>query len=58
MTDGFSCPRCDSPSVALPDERLDEAHVVCRRCGALIGTLRQYRHTLERRFEGYMHSGC
>jgi hypothetical protein len=57
--DGFACPRCDSPSVALPDCRQEDAHVVCRHCGALIGTLSQYRRNIERHIEtGYTHSGC
>ena len=61
MNDGFSCTRCDSPSVAFPTERRDEAHVVCRNCGALIGTLSQFRRKIEPRHRAdtaHIVSGC
>ena len=61
MNDGFSCTRCDSPSVAFPAEREDEAHVVCRNCGALVGTLSQFRRKIEHPHRANAHhvvSGC
>ena len=60
MADGFSCHRCESPSVAFPQQTQDDAHVVCRHCGALIGTLSQYRRNIERQYRSRSEyvSGC
>jgi hypothetical protein len=43
----FACPRCDSPSVAYPDE--GEDRVICAGCGAFLGTRSQFRGLIERR---------
>ena len=42
----FACPRCDSPSVAYPDEG---DRVVCAGCGAFLATRTQFRQLIEPR---------
>jgi len=44
----FSCSRCRSQSVSYPTLLTDEGHVTCRNCGALLGTLSQFRRFAER----------
>lgn len=61
MMDGFSCTRCDGASIEFPSDPKDDAHVVCRSCGALIGTLGQFRRNIERQYRpnaSQVHSGC
>jgi len=45
----FSCTRCRSQSVSYPTLLTDDGHVTCRNCGALLGTLAQFRRIAERR---------
>ena len=48
MMDGFVCPNCCSPSVVYPDSVDDEeAHVFCRGCGMIVGTLAQFRLAMQ-----------
>jgi ribosomal protein S27E len=42
----FACPRCDSPSVAYPEEG---DRVVCAGCGAFLATRTQFRRFIEPR---------
>lgn len=46
MRSEFYCQRCDGQSIVLPDDFIDEAHITCRNCGALQGTLRDLRHVV------------
>jgi hypothetical protein len=49
MKDEFLCPNCCSPSVVYPDSVDDEqAHVLCRGCGMVMGTLAQFRRATQR----------
>jgi transcription elongation factor Elf1 len=48
MTTEFSCSKCRSQSVSYPTLLTDEGHVTCRNCGALLGTLAQFRRIAER----------
>jgi hypothetical protein len=48
MGSEFACPRCDSPSIAYPDEG-EEDRVVCAGCGAFLATRTQFRRLIERR---------
>jgi hypothetical protein len=47
-TNEFSCSRCRSQSVSYPTLLTDDGHVTCRNCGALLGTLAQFRQIAER----------
>ena len=49
LAEEFSCPKCSSPSVVYPPTRKDDAFVTCRGCGAVIGTLAQFRRFVSRR---------
>jgi len=44
----FSCSRCRSQSVSYPTLLTDDGHITCRNCGALLGTLAQFRRIAER----------
>jgi hypothetical protein len=44
----FSCSRCRSQSVSYPTLLTDDGHVTCRNCGALLGTLAQFRRIAAR----------
>jgi transcription initiation factor TFIIIB Brf1 subunit/transcription initiation factor TFIIB len=49
MKDEFVCPNCRSPSVVYPDSVDDEqAHILCRGCGMIMGTLAQFRRAVQR----------
>jgi hypothetical protein len=49
MKDEFACRNCRSPSVVYPDSVDDErAHVLCRGCGMIVGTLAQFRRAVQR----------
>jgi hypothetical protein len=49
MMDGFVCPNCCSPSLVYLDSVDDEeAHVFCRCCGMIVGTLAQFRLAVQR----------
>jgi hypothetical protein len=49
MKDEFVCPNCCSPSVVYPDSVDDEeAHVLCRGCGMIVGTSAQFRLAVQR----------
>jgi hypothetical protein len=49
MKDEFVCSNCCSPSVVYPDSVDDEnAHVLCRGCGKIVGTLAQFRLAVQR----------
>ena len=48
MSDEFACPSCGSQSVVYPHAAEDDAGVVCRTCGAYLGTLAQFRRLVER----------
>jgi hypothetical protein len=48
MVSEFAYPRCDSPSIAYPDEG-QEDRVVCAGCGAFLATRSQSRRLIERR---------
>jgi hypothetical protein len=49
MKDEFVCPNCCSPSVVYPDSVDDEeAHVLCRGCGMIVGTVAQFRLAVQR----------
>jgi transcription elongation factor Elf1 len=47
MGSEFACPRCESPSVAYPDQG-EEGGVVCAGCGAFLATRSQFRRIIER----------
>jgi transcription elongation factor Elf1 len=49
MSDEFTCPSCGRQSVVYPRAAEDDAAgVVCRTCGAFLGTLAQFRRLVER----------
>jgi hypothetical protein len=48
MGSEFACARCDSPSIAYPDEG-EEDRIVCAGCGAFLATRTQFRRLIERR---------
>jgi|HubBroStandDraft_6_1064221.scaffolds.fasta_scaffold1774840_1 hypothetical protein len=49
MKDELVCLNCGSPSVVYPDSIDDEAaYVFCRGCGMNMGTLAQFRLTVQR----------
>jgi transcription elongation factor Elf1 len=48
MSDEFACPSCGRQSVVYPRAAEDDAGVVCRTCGAFLGTLSQFRRFVER----------
>jgi ribosomal protein S27E len=58
MGSEFGCPRCDSPSVAYPDE--GEDRVICAGCGAFLATRSQFRRLIARRAKSseVQTSGC
>lgn len=47
MSEGFACWQCEGSSVVLPRENCDDAHVTCRKCGALMGTMTEFRGIIE-----------
>jgi hypothetical protein len=52
MPEEFSCPNCRCQSVIYPDATDDDAGVVCRTCGMFLGTVAQFRRSVERRAPG------
>jgi hypothetical protein len=48
MGSEFACRRCESPSIAYPDEG-EEGRVVCDGCGAFLATRSEFRRLIERR---------
>ena len=65
MASDFSCQRCAGQSIVPPEDFADDAHITCRTCGALQGTLRDLRHVVgvagknhEIRSETVAFSGC
>ena len=49
MSEEFACPNCLRQSVIYPDAPEDDARVICRTCGTVLGTLAQFRRFVERR---------
>ena len=62
MATDFCCQRCAGQSIVLPEHFADDAHITCRTCGALQGTLGDLRHVVEKnrkiRNESAAFSGC
>lgn len=62
MANEFKCQRCDGQSIILPEDFDDEAHITCRNCGALQGTLGDLRHVVaanqQNRSGSAAFSGC
>jgi transcription elongation factor Elf1 len=59
MMEEFACPNCRHQSVVYPDANEDRGRVVCRTCGAFLGTLAQFRHfVVQRTTDGIILSGC
>src|SRR5215510_2118736 len=49
MQEEFTCPKCSCQSIIYPDLPDDDDYVVCRTCGAFLGSVRQFRRFVERR---------
>ena len=60
MSEDFACPNCQHQSVIYQDASKDDAIVECRTCGAVLGTLAQFRRFIERhvRRDGGVVSHC
>jgi len=61
MTEEFTCPKCSSQSVIYPDlPEEDDEYVVCRGCGTILASVRQFRRFVERRpvRPGAVVTGC
>jgi transcription elongation factor Elf1 len=60
MVEEFACPECEHQSVVYPDAQEERGRVVCRSCGAFLGTLAQFRTFVVRHTTllGTLLSGC
>lgn len=60
MPEEFACPKCSCQSVIYPDLPEEDEYVVCRGCGAILGSVKQFRRFVERHFvrPGASVSGC
>jgi transcription elongation factor Elf1 len=60
LAEEFTCPKCSSQSVVYPTIVKDDEYVTCRGCGAILGTLAQFRKLVTRRLlsKGTPVSGC